>query len=37
LSPNTFVVVSDLAKKKDSDRCRKTNQSIHIFRLPRRS
>jgi hypothetical protein len=33
LSPNTFVVVSDLAKKKDRDRCRKTSQSIHIFRL----
>jgi hypothetical protein len=34
LSPKTFVVVSDLAKPDDGDRCRKTAQSIHIFRLP---
>ena len=34
LSPTTFVVVSDLAKPGDSDRCRKKGQSIHIFKLP---
>jgi hypothetical protein len=35
LSANTFVVVSDLAKPEDGKRCRKTDESIHIFRLPR--
>jgi len=34
LSPDTFVVVSDMAKPDGSARCRKTGQSIHIFRLP---
>jgi hypothetical protein len=35
LSPNRFVVVSDLAKPGASNRCQKKSQSIHIFRLPR--
>ena len=35
LSASTFVVVSDQAKPTDHDRCRRTQQSIHIFRLPR--
>jgi hypothetical protein len=29
------VVVSDRAKRADHDRCRRTHESIHIFRLPR--
>jgi hypothetical protein len=35
LSPTTFVAVSDLAGPDCSKRCRKTSESIHIFRLPR--
>ena len=33
LSDNTFVMVSDLCKKGYPDRCGRTDQSIHIFRL----
>ena len=33
LSANTFVTVSDLRKKGYPDRCGRTDQSIHIFRL----
>jgi hypothetical protein len=33
LSANTFVTVSDLRKKGYPDRCARTDQSIHIFRL----
>src|SRR5438477_6011072 len=33
LSPTTFVMVSDLRKKGYPDRCGRTDQSIHIFRL----
>jgi hypothetical protein len=36
LSPTRFVAVSDLASPNCSERCRKTQQSIHIFSLPRR-
>ena len=35
LSADTFVMVSDLAKNRYPDRCRKREQSIHVFRLPR--
>jgi hypothetical protein len=35
LSPTTFVMVSDLRKKGYPDRCSRTDQSIHIFRLTR--
>jgi hypothetical protein len=35
LSPTTFVMVSDLRKKGYPDRCARTDQSIHIFRLIR--
>lgn len=35
LSPDTLVAVSDRAKSNQPDRCRKKDQSIHIFRLPR--
>jgi hypothetical protein len=34
LSPSTFVLVSDLCKGKQAKRCRKRDQSIHIFRIP---
>jgi len=37
LSGTTFVMVSDLSKKGYSQRCGKRDQSIHIFRLSRRS
>jgi hypothetical protein len=33
LSDNTFVMVSDLCKKGYPDRCGRTDQSIHVFRL----
>lgn len=32
LSPNTFVMVSDLRKKGYPERCARTDQSIHVFR-----
>jgi len=35
LSPSRFVVVSDLAGDDCNKRCRRTDQSVHIFRLPR--
>ncbi len=35
LSANSFVMVSDLAKADYSTRCRKHDQSIHLFRLPK--
>ena len=34
LSPRTFVLVSDLSKGGYAKRCRKRDQSIHVFRLP---
>ena len=34
LSPRTFVLVSDLSKGDYAKRCRKRDQSIHVFRLP---
>ena len=34
LSPRTFVLVSDLSKDDYAKRCRKRDQSIHVFRLP---
>ena len=36
LSPRTFVLVSDLSKGGYAKRCRKRDQSIHVFRLPPR-
>ncbi len=36
VSSDTFVMVSDLCKRGYPDRCGRTDQSIHIFRLPRR-
>lgn len=33
LSPSTFVAVSDLRKNRHPDRCDRTDQSIHIFRI----
>jgi hypothetical protein len=36
LSNTTFVMVSDLCKRDHPKRCSKRDQSIHIFRLPRR-
>jgi len=36
LSDRSFVVVSDLSKAHYSNRCCKTDQSIHVFRLPGR-
>jgi hypothetical protein len=36
LSPSAFVLVSDLDKRNDAKRCRKRDQSIHVFRLPAR-
>ena len=35
LSHDTFVMVSDLSKGKYARRCRRRDESIHIFRLPR--
>jgi hypothetical protein len=32
----SFVCVSDLAKPLDKERCRRKDQSIHVFKLPRR-
>ena len=37
LSDRTFVLVSDLSKRRYRKGCRKTDQSIHIFTLPRGS
>ncbi|MDP2320977.1 MAG: hypothetical protein Q8O42_16740 [Acidobacteriota bacterium] len=34
-SPNTLVMVSDLVKPHYARRCRKHDQSIHLFRLPK--
>ncbi len=34
LSPRTFVLVSDLAGGDCPKRCRKRDQSIHVFRIP---
>ena len=34
LSPRTFVLVSDLSKGDYAKRCRKRDQSIHVFRTP---
>jgi hypothetical protein len=36
LSDDTFVAVSDLAKEDHPRRCSAKDQSIHVFRLPRR-
>ena len=36
LSPRTFVLVSDLSKGDYAKRCRKRDQSIHVFRIPSR-
>jgi hypothetical protein len=36
LSARAFVLVSDLCKGKYSKRCRKRDQSIHVFRIPTR-
>ena len=35
LSPRTLIAVSDLRKKRHSKRSKKTDQSIHVFRLAR--
>ena len=35
LTDRSFVCVSDLADRRDSKRCRKKDQSIHVFKLPR--
>ncbi len=37
LSPRTFVMVSDLSKRDYAKRCRKRDQSIHVFRTPVRN
>ena len=37
LSPSRFVMVSDLSKGAHPKRCRKRDQSIHIFRIPSRA
>ena len=34
LSDDTFVAVSDLSKRRHGNRCRRTAESIHIFRVP---
>ena len=34
ISSRTFVMVSDLSKKNYPKRCRKHDQSIHVFRVP---
>jgi hypothetical protein len=36
LSPRRFVLVSDLSKGNYAKRCRKRDQSIHVFRIPSR-
>jgi hypothetical protein len=36
LTDRSFVCVSDLAKRHDRRRCRKRDQSIHLFKLPQR-
>ena len=36
LNDSSFVCVSDLAKRRGKPRYRKTDQSIHVFKLPRR-
>ena len=36
LSPRTFVLVSDLSKESHPKRCRKRDQSVHVFRIPTR-
>jgi len=36
LTDRSFVCVSDLAKRPCKKRCRKTDQSIHVFKLPSR-
>jgi hypothetical protein len=35
LTDRSFVCVSDLSKPQAKKRCRKTDQSIHVFKLPR--
>jgi hypothetical protein len=35
LTDRSFVCVSDLSNRRDSKRCRKKDQSIHVFKLPR--
>ena len=35
LTNRSFVCVSDLSKRQDKKRYRKTDQSIHVFKLPR--
>ena len=37
LNSTSFVLVSDLSKGHYDGRCQKKDQSIHVFRLPRRS
>ena len=37
LTDRSFVCVSDLSKRSYTKRCRKTDQSIHVFKLPRGS
>ncbi len=34
VSPRTFVLVSDRCRKAAAKRCRKREQSIHVFRIP---
>lgn len=34
LSPRTLIAVSDLRKKRHPKRSAKTDQSIHVFRIP---
>lgn len=34
LSDDMFVAVSDLSKRRDPNRCQRTGESIHVFRLP---
>jgi uncharacterized protein YjiK len=34
LSDDTFVAVSDRMKKNQSGKCARTDQSIHVFRIP---
>jgi hypothetical protein len=36
LSDRTFVMASDLSKRHHSGRCNKTDQSLHIFKIPGR-
>ena len=35
-SARSFVLVSDLSRRDDAKRCRKSEQSIHVFRIPSR-